>query len=575
MESKDDKANDTNALVLPSKKRATKVKRENVTVTRILSKKQRKRLEKIVDQKEKKKNHAALVEALASCQIPKTQLSQYTSISTTQTQGLKKLKNDGKESKRVREQVTVEEEVPMKAKRRKGMINALIADDESDEEDDDGKQKPRDFNVVGVESSGSSDESSSDVEEDVEQEPVKEEPIVVVESVEKLPELLPSTNVPEKKIIEIVHRKPATYIHLERDSKIQAARLKLPILAEEQQIMETISENTVIIIAGETGSGKTTQVPQFLYEAGYATTKLIGVTEPRRVAAISMSKRVAKEMNLGTDIVSYLMRFEGNVTEQTKIKFMTDGVLLKEVENDFLLKKYGVIILDEAHERSVFTDVLIGLLSRIVIIRDREKDPLKLIIMSATLRVEDFTKNEILFKQPPPVLKVEARQFPVTVHFNRVTSEDYAAEAYRKTVKIHTKLPEGGILIFVTGQKEVKNLVWKLRKAFPYHASKGPLKEVEKESSSEVESFDEEDWDMIRHKKKKLRKKDRIREGKTKKKKPVTKLPKVNLDAYKLPHETPANGSEDDVSEVSSYAYVYFKIFLLFFCYFKYTIMNQ
>lgn len=120
---------------------------------------------------------------------------------------------------------------------------------------------------------------------------------------------------------------------LQRKPEIQAARLKLPVVAEEQIIMELINENPVVIITGETGSGKTTQVPQFLYEAGYAQEKLIGITEPRRVAAISMSKRVAQEMNLTEKEVSYLIRFEGNVTPETKIKFMTDGVLLKEIQN--------------------------------------------------------------------------------------------------------------------------------------------------------------------------------------------------------------------------------------------------
>nr|pir hypothetical protein - fruit fly (Drosophila melanogaster) [Drosophila melanogaster] len=135
---------------------------------------------------------------------------------------------------------------------------------------------------------------------------------------------------------------------------------------------------------GETGSGKTTQLPQFLYEAGYAQHKMIGVTEPRRVAAIAMSKRVAHEMNCRRAEVSYLIRFEGNVTPATRIKFMTDGVLLKEIETDFLLSKYSVMILDEAHERSVYTDILVGLLSRIVPLRHKRGQPLKLIIMSAT-----------------------------------------------------------------------------------------------------------------------------------------------------------------------------------------------
>lgn len=117
--------------------------------------------------------------------------------------------------------------------------------------------------------------------------------------------------------------------------------------------------------------------------------------------------------------------------------------------------------------RSVYTDILIGLLSRIVLLRHKRGDPLKLIIMSATLRLEDFTLNRRLFKNPPRVLKVEARQFPVTVHFNKRTNENYLKEAFNKAVKINTKLPEGGILIFVTGQQEVNSLVKKLRRVFP------------------------------------------------------------------------------------------------------------
>ena len=166
--------------------------------------------------------------------------------------------------------------------------------------------------------------------------------------------------------------------------------------------------------------------------------------------------------------VSYQIRFQGNVTDDTKIKFMTDGVLLREVEKDFLLTKYSVIILDEAHERSVFTDILIGLLSRIVPLRHKKNSPLKLIVMSATLRVEDFTNNTRLFRSTiPPVINVESRQFPVTVHFNKRTPDDYVNEVYRKVCKIHRQLPEGGILVFLTGQAEVNVVVKKLRQTFP------------------------------------------------------------------------------------------------------------
>uniref|UniRef100_A0A8C6YDT5 Activating signal cointegrator 1 complex subunit 3 n=1 Tax=Naja naja TaxID=35670 RepID=A0A8C6YDT5_NAJNA len=274
----------------------------------------------------------------------------------------------------------------------------------------------------------------------------------------------------------------------------QEARLKLPILGEEQVVMEAVRENPIVIICGETGCGKTTQVPQFLYEAGYASTGgIIGITEPRRVAAISMSQRIAAEMNLSQNVISYQIRYEGNVTKETKIKFMTDGVLLKEIQKDFLLSKYHVIILDEAHERSVYTDILIGLLSRIVPLRAKKGQPLKLIIMSATLRVEDFTANQKLFPVPPPVIQVDARQFPVTVHFNKRTPlEDYSGECFRKVCKIHRMLPPGGILVFLTGQAEVHSLCRRLRKSFPFCKNSLPKIDLDNYSILPIDEGDED-----------------------------------------------------------------------------------
>ena len=129
------------------------------------------------------------------------------------------------------------------------------------------------------------------------------------------------------------------YIHVERSEEAKGIRAKLPIITEEQLIMEKIFENQITIICGETGSGKTTQVPQFLYEAGFAEdNQMIGITEPRRVAAISMSKRVSFEMNLSEEIISYQIRYEASFSPKTKIKFMTDGVLLKEIQNVNFLK---------------------------------------------------------------------------------------------------------------------------------------------------------------------------------------------------------------------------------------------
>lgn len=266
-------------------------------------------------------------------------------------------------------------------------------------------------------------------------------------------------------------------VNVLRPDDIQEARLKLPVVAEEQRIMEAIHNNDIVVVCGATGSGKTTQVPQFLFESGYGsptgpTPGMIGITQPRRVAAVSMSKRVGQELGDHASKVAYQIRFEGTVNPETAVKFMTDGVLLREVAQDITLKKYSAIIVDEAHERSVNTDILVGMLSRVVSLRsDLAKEdptirPLKLIIMSATLRIEDMTQNPRLFKTPPPVLEVEGRQFPVTVHFSRRTHHDYVEEAFMKVSRGHKKLPPGGILVFMTGQNEIIQLNKRLRKAF-------------------------------------------------------------------------------------------------------------
>ncbi|KAI1853527.1 hypothetical protein JX266_001511 [Neoarthrinium moseri] len=261
-----------------------------------------------------------------------------------------------------------------------------------------------------------------------------------------------------------------------RSTEIQEARLKLPVVAEEQKIMEAIHNNNIVVVCGSTGSGKTTQVPQFLFEAGYGspnspTPGLIGVTQPRKVAAVSMSKRVGQELGDHGQKVAYQIRFEGTADEKTAIKFMTDGVLLREVSSDIALRKYSAVIIDEAHERSVNTDILIGMLSRVVKLRQELADedptvqPLKLIIMSATLRIDDLTKNPTLFPTPPPVLDVEGRQFPVTIHFARQTRHDYVEEAFKKITRGHKKLPPGGMLVFLTGHDEISRLSKKLREA--------------------------------------------------------------------------------------------------------------
>ncbi|GMT19418.1 hypothetical protein PFISCL1PPCAC_10715, partial [Pristionchus fissidentatus] len=258
-----------------------------------------------------------------------------------------------------------------------------------------------------------------------------------------------------------------TPIVVNRAPAIQESRQNLPIFGEEQTIVEAINENVSVLVCGETGSGKTTQIPQMLYEAGYCSDgKLIGVTEPRRVAAVSMARRVGEELG-DSDAVSYQIRYEGTKSDKTKILFMTDGVLMKEMSTDITLSKYSVIIIDEAHERSLYSDVLIGLLSRVAPMRAKTAIPLKLVIMSATLRLDDFLQRRLFPAGPPRVLKAEARQFPVTIHFDRKTPDDFMVAAFRKTCRIHESLPEGGILIFVPGQRDVQLMIKKLQERYP------------------------------------------------------------------------------------------------------------
>jgi ATP-dependent RNA helicase DHX37/DHR1 len=201
---------------------------------------------------------------------------------------------------------------------------------------------------------------------------------------------------------------------------------------------------------------------------------MIAVTQPRRVAAVSLAVRVKSELNLPgpSAIVAHQIRYSSTTSAETAIKFMTDGVLLRELAADFLLSRYSVVVVDEAHERGVNTDVLVGVLSRVAALREKQwregKDskPLRIVIMSATLRVSDFANNPTLFKTTPPVIHIQARQHPVTLHFARRTVGDYVTEAYKKVGKIHARLPPGGILVFMTGQGEIQALCKKLEKQF-------------------------------------------------------------------------------------------------------------
>uniref|UniRef100_A0A4W3K3G4 RNA helicase n=1 Tax=Callorhinchus milii TaxID=7868 RepID=A0A4W3K3G4_CALMI len=231
----------------------------------------------------------------------------------------------------------------------------------------------------------------------------------------------------------------------------------LPIRKHREQLVEAVKRNPFLIVTGETGSGKTTQLPQYLRRAGFAQDGLIGVTQPRRVAAMSVALRVAEEMccPLGAD-VGYQVRFDDCTSEATAIKYMTDGCLLREILKDPGLSRYSIIILDEAHERSLSTDILFGLLKNLMAQTgscDR-RSPLKVVVMSATLETEKLVK----FLDDCPVYHVSGRTFPVKQTFcNLIGPRDKESTAFVKEVTgIHMNELEGDILVFLTGQSEIE-----------------------------------------------------------------------------------------------------------------------
>lgn len=223
----------------------------------------------------------------------------------------------------------------------------------------------------------------------------------------------------------------------------------LPAFAVREDLLRVIRDNQVVIVVGETGSGKTTQLTQFLYEDGYGNVGMIGCTQPRRVAAMSVAKRVAEEMEvkLGST-VGYAIRFEDCTSKETVIKYMTDGVLLRESLNESDLDRYSCIIMDEAHERALNTDVLMGLFKKIL---QRRRD-LKLVVTSATMNSKRFSD----FYGGAPEFFIPGRTFPVDVMFHRSPVEDYVDQAVQQVLSIHVSKGPGDILVFMTGQEDIE-----------------------------------------------------------------------------------------------------------------------
>jgi pre-mRNA-splicing factor ATP-dependent RNA helicase DHX16 len=232
---------------------------------------------------------------------------------------------------------------------------------------------------------------------------------------------------------------------------IEESRKLLPIYAWRQQFLEALEEHQVLIIVGETGSGKTTQLPQYLHEAGYTKNGMkVGCTQPRRVAAMSVAARVAEEMGvkLGNE-VGYSIRFEDQTSDKTVLKYMTDGMLLREFLTEPDLGGYSALMIDEAHERTLSTDILFGLVKDIT----RFRKDLKLLISSATMDAQKFSQ----YFDNCPIFHIPGRRYPVDVHYTQQPEANYLNAAITTIFQIHTTTPTpGDILVFLTGQDEIE-----------------------------------------------------------------------------------------------------------------------
>jgi HrpA-like RNA helicase len=243
-------------------------------------------------------------------------------------------------------------------------------------------------------------------------------------------------------------------------AKMRAQRESLPIFKLRQELLDAIASNQVLIVVGETGSGKTTQIPQYLVEAGYAQVGKIGCTQPRRVAAMSVAARVAEEMGcvLGGD-VGYQIRFEDCTSERTVVKYMTDGMLLREFMTNPDLAPYSCIMIDESHERTLHTDIILALVKDVARFRSEERD-IRVIVSSATMDAGKFAA----YFDGAPIFRIPGRTFPVDMRFVRQPEADYVQAAVKTVLRIHATEPvPGDVLVFCTGQEEIESAIESLQ----------------------------------------------------------------------------------------------------------------
>lgn len=251
----------------------------------------------------------------------------------------------------------------------------------------------------------------------------------------------------------------------------------LPIYSLKQEICEAVQRHQLTVICGDTGCGKTTQVPKFLRETGFTKAKSIVVTQPRRISAITVAERVAFELGDGIGgEVGYEVRFQSKRNAQTRILFVTEAILLKEAISDSTLSGYSAVVVDEAHERGIHCDVLLGLLLKLA----KRRPDLRIVIMSATLEtskiVNFYTQNSKGLTSK--VITVHGRFHPIQIYNLEAPVQDYLAAAVNTVLQIHTSPEKGDIIVFLTGYEEIEEMELELRKRveeFPEAFRESPL----------------------------------------------------------------------------------------------------
>ena len=231
--------------------------------------------------------------------------------------------------------------------------------------------------------------------------------------------------------------------------------LNLPVYQQKKRILDALASNRVIVVESPTGSGKTTQIPQILLDAGFARSGMIGVTQPRRIAAVSVAEFIAGQRGTSIpDTIGFKMRFEDRTDSATRIKIMTDGILLQEIKADYALSRYSLIMVDEAHERSLNIDFILGLLKRVL----AERPEFKVVISSATINAEIFSE----YFDACPIVNIETPMYPVQMHYDPPKPGGGPEALQDKIAQIVKKIEysgsaEGDILIFLPGEGAIKD----------------------------------------------------------------------------------------------------------------------